>query len=108
MIFYFRYSYNVLLVIIIILYYCSLILPFTRLLIDDPEDVSIESSLEEQIEEDEPEFWQQPPSTESHTLMSSICKGMKKIFRGQIRLRRQVEKQNARLERIKESLWLSR
>ena len=53
------------------------------------EDVPIESTSEEQMdEENEPEFWCKPPPTESHALMSSIQKGMKTIFRGQIILRK--------------------
>jgi len=51
------------------------------------EDIPAESSSEEQLEEeDEPEFWRQPPPTDSRAFMSSIWKGMKKIFKGQTRL----------------------
>ena len=53
------------------------------------EDVPTESSSEEQMEEeDDPEFWQQSPPSNSTAFMSSIWKGMKKIFKGQIKLRR--------------------
>jgi len=53
------------------------------------EDVPAESSSEEQMDaEDEPQFWREPPPTETNAFMSSIWKGIKKIFRGQIRLRR--------------------
>jgi len=64
-----------------------------------PENVTIESSSEEQMEkEDEPDFWRQPPPTETHAFMSSIWKDMKKILRGHIRLRKQMKEQTARLE----------
>ena len=36
--------------------------------------------------------------------MSTIWRGMKKIFRGQIKLRKQVEEQTSRLDRIEEGL----
>ena len=73
------------------------------------EDVPTESSLEEQIDtEDEPQFWWQPPPTEINAFMSSIWKGMKKIFRGQIRMRRQLEDQNSRLECIEDTFRCSR
>jgi len=53
------------------------------------EDVLAESSSEEQRdEEDDPEFLQQPPPSNSTAFMSFIWKGMKKIFKGQIKLRR--------------------
>jgi len=39
-------------------------------------------------EEDELHFWQQSSPIDSTVFISSIWKGMKKIFRGQIRLRR--------------------
>ena len=55
-------------------------------------------------EEDDPHFWQQPPPTETHVFMSSIWKGIKKIFKGQIRLRRQLDAQDSRLERIEDTL----
>ena len=56
------------------------------------EDVPAESSSEEHMdEEDDPHFWHQPPLIETHAFMSSIWTGMKKIFRGQIRLRRRLE-----------------
>ena len=59
------------------------------------EDVPVESSLEELLEEeDEPAFWQHDPPADSRAFMSTICRGMKKIFRGQIRLRKQVAEQN--------------
>ena len=46
-----------------------------------PEDVPIESSSEEQIEEeDESEFLRQPPPTDSNAFMSTIWKDIKKIF----------------------------
>ena len=49
-----------------------------------PEDVPADSSSEEQLEEveDKTEFWRQPPPTYTHSFMSTIWKGMKKIFRG--------------------------
>jgi len=54
------------------------------------EDVPVESSSEELLEEeeDEPAFWRQDPPADSRAFMSTIWRGMKKIFRGQIRLRR--------------------
>jgi len=56
------------------------------------EDVPADSSSEEQLEEeDEPDFWCQPPPTYTHSFMFIIWKGMRKIFRGQTRLRRQME-----------------
>ena len=55
-------------------------------------------------EEDEPAFWQQDPPTDSRAFMSIIWRGMKKIFRGQVRLRKQVEEQTSRLDRIEEGL----
>jgi len=73
------------------------------------EDVPAESSSEEHMdEEDDQHFWQQPPPTETHAFMSSIWTGMKKIFRGQIRLRRQLDAQDSRLERIEDTLRRSR
>jgi len=58
------------------------------------EDVPAESSLKEQSEEeDESAFWQQPPPSDTKTFMSSIWKGMKKIFKGQAKLRKKVEEQ---------------
>ena len=61
------------------------------------EDVPAESSSEKHMdEEDDPQFWQQPPPTEPTAFMSSIEKGMKKIFRGQIRLQR-FEEESVRL-----------
>jgi len=72
-------------------------------------DVPAMSSSEEQMNvEDEPQFWRQPPPTKTNAFMSSIWKGMKKIFRGQIRLRRQLEDQSTRLERIEDTLRRSR
>ena len=69
------------------------------------EDVPAQSSSEEQMEEEnDPEFWQQPPLSNSTAFMPSIWKGMKKIFKGQIKLRRQLDEQNTRLERIEETL----
>ena len=70
-----------------------------------PEDAQAESSSEELLEEDdEPAFWQQPLPTDSRAFMSSIWKGMKKIFKGQIRLRRQIEEYTTRLDHIEEGL----
>ena len=55
----------------------------------EPEDAQAESSSEELLEEDdEPIFCQQPPPTDSRAFMSSIWKCMKKIFKGQIRLKK--------------------
>ena len=74
-----------------------------------PEDVSAESSSEELLEEDdEPAFWQQPPPTDSRAFMSFIWKGMKKNFKGQISLRKQMEEHTTCLDRIEESLRRSR
>ena len=68
-------------------------------------DAQAESSFEELLEEDyEPAFWQQPPLTNSRAFMSSLRKGMKKTFKGQIRLRKQMEEQTTRLEYIEEGL----
>jgi len=73
-----------------------------------PEDIPADSSSEEQLaEEDEPEFWRQPPPIDSRAFMSSIWKGMKKIFKVQTRLRRQIERQSTHLERIEEGLRCS-
>ena len=69
------------------------------------EDDPVESSSEELLEEeDEPAFWQQDPPADSRAFMSTIWRGMKKIFQGQIRLRKQVAEQTSRLDRIEESL----
>ena len=69
------------------------------------EDAQAESSSEELLEEDnEPAFWQQPLPTDFRALMSSIWKGMKKNFKGQIRLRKQMEEQTTRLDCIEEGL----
>jgi len=58
----------------------------------------VESSSEESLDdEDEPEFWRQEPPVESRTFMSTIWKGMKKIFRGQVRLRKKMEEESSRL-----------
>ena len=68
----------------------------------------MESSSEESLEEeDEPAFWHQDPPTDSRAFMSTILRGMKKIFRGQVRLRKQVEEQSSRLDRIKAGLQRS-
>jgi len=73
-----------------------------------PEDILAESSSEELLEEDdEPAFWQQPPPTDSRAFMSSIWKDMKKIFKDQIRLRKQLE-HTTRLDCIEEGLRRSR
>jgi len=57
------------------------------------EDVPAETFLEEQSEEeDESAFRQQPPS-DTKAFMSSIWKGMKKIFKGQDKLRKRMEEQ---------------
>ena len=70
-----------------------------------PEDVPVESSSEESLEEeDEPAFWHQDPPADSHAFMSTIWRGMKKILRGQVRLRNQVEEQMSRLDRIEDGL----
>jgi len=56
------------------------------------EDVPAKSSSEEQSEEeDEGAFWHQPPLSDTKTFMSSIWKGMKKIFKGRAKLREKVE-----------------
>jgi len=55
-------------------------------------------------EEDDPEFWQQSPPSNSTAFMSSIWKDMKKIFKRQIKLRRQLDEQNTRQKHIEESL----
>ena len=60
------------------------------------------------VDEDELIFWQQPPPTDSTAFMSSIGKDMKKIFRGQSRLRRQLDDQSTRLEHIEKTLRRSR
>ena len=62
-------------------------------------------TLEELLEEeDEPTFWQQDPPADSRAFMSTIWRGMKKIFREQIRLRKQVAEQTSHLDRIEEGL----
>ena len=74
-----------------------------------PEDAQAEFSSEKLLEEDdEHAFWHQPPSTDSRAFMSSIWKGMKKIFKGQIRLRKQIEENTTRLNCIEEGLRPSR
>ena len=74
-----------------------------------PEDIPAESSFRELLEEEnEHDFWRQPPPTESRAFMSSIWKGMKKIWKGQIQLEKQMEEQSARLERIEQGLRRSR
>ena len=56
------------------------------------KDAPVESSSEKPLEdEDDPAFWQQDPLADSRAFMSTIWRGMKKIFRGQVRLRKQVE-----------------
>ena len=53
------------------------------------EDIPAKCSSEELLEEeDKPDFWCQTPPTESHAFMPSIWKGMKKIFKEQIRLKK--------------------
>ena len=65
------------------------------------EDVPVETSSEERSEEeDESAFWQQPPPSDTKTFMSFIWKGIKKIFKGQAKLRKRVKEQNERLEQI--------
>ena len=74
-----------------------------------PEDILAECYSEELLEEeDEHDFWRQPPPTESRAFMSSIWKGMKKIFKRQIRLKKQIEMQSAWLEHVEEGLRRSR
>jgi len=58
-------------------------------------------------EEDDPELWRQPTPSNSTAFMSFIWKGMKNIFKGQIKLRRQFDEQNTRLEHIEETLRCS-
>ena len=55
-----------------------------------PEDVLADSFSKERLEEeeDEPEFWRQPSPTDTHSFMSTIWKGIRKISRDQTRLRR--------------------
>ena len=73
-----------------------------------PKDAQAESSSEELLdEEDDPAFWQQTPPTDSRAFMSATWKGMKKNFKGQVRLRKQVEEQTTRLDRIEEGLRCS-
>ena len=55
-------------------------------------------------DDDDPAFWQQDPPTDSRAFMSTIWRGMKKIFKGQVRLRKKVEEQATRLDRIEEGL----
>ena len=63
-----------------------------------PEDIPAESSSEKLLEEeDEPDFWRHPPPAESCAFMSSIWKDMKKIFKGQIQLKKQMEEQSERI-----------
>ena len=50
-----------------------------------------------------PSFGSRTP-TDSPAFMSTIWRGMKKIFKGQVRLRKQVEEQTTRLDRIEECL----
>ena len=70
-----------------------------------PKDTSTESSSEELLEDDDnPTFWQQDPPTDSRAFMSTIWRGMKKIFKGQVRLQKKVEEQATRLDRIEEGL----
>ena len=70
-----------------------------------PETVPVESSSEESLERiDEPHFWRQDPPTEPRAFMSTIWKGMKKIFRGQVRLRKKVEEQSSRLDGMEAAL----
>ena len=70
-----------------------------------PENVLVESSSEESLEvEDEPQFWRQEPPTEPKAFMSTLWKGMKKIFRGQVRLRKKVEEQSSRLDGMEATL----
>jgi len=62
------------------------------------ENVPVESSSEESLAEiDEPQFWRQEPPTDTRSFMSSIWKGMKKIFKGQVRLKKKVEEESSRL-----------
>ena len=63
-----------------------------------PKDIPVASSEESFEEEDEPEFWRQDPPADSRAFMSTIWKGMKKIFRGHVRLRKKVEEQSSRLD----------
>ena len=50
------------------------------------EDVPAEtSSVEQSEEEGESAFWQQLPPSDTKAFMSSIWKGMKKIFKRQIK-----------------------
>ena len=70
-----------------------------------PEDIPVESSSAESLEAiDEPQFWRQDPPSESRAFMSTIWKGMKKIFRGQVRLRKKVEEQSSRLDSMEAAL----
>ena len=70
-----------------------------------PENVHVDSSSEESLEEvDEPQFWRQDPPAEPRAFMSTIWKGMKKIFRGQVRLRKKVEEQSSRLAEMEATL----
>ena len=55
-------------------------------------------------EKDEHDFWHQPPPTESRAFMSSVWKGMKKIFKGQVWLKKQMVEQSAWLDHIEEGL----
>ena len=55
-------------------------------------------------EEDEPEFWRQLPPTHSHAFISTIWKSMKIFFKGQVELRKKVDEQISRLDRIDEGL----
>ena len=63
------------------------------------EGVPTETSSEAQSEEeDERAFQQQPPTSDTKAFMSSIWKGMKIFFKGQVRLKKKVKEQNERLQ----------
>jgi len=73
--------------------------------IAQPENEPVELDSEESLEEiDEPQFWRQEPPTDTRAFMSTIWKGMKKIFKGQVRLRKKVEEQSSRLSSMEAAL----
>jgi len=73
--------------------------------IAQPENEPVEVDSEESLEEiDEPEFWRQEPPTDLRAFMCTIWKGMKKIFKGQVRLRKRVEEQSSRLSSMEAAL----
>ena len=69
-----------------------------------PEDAQAVSSSDKLLEEMMTRLFGSRPYPRFRAFMSTIWKGMKKIFKGQVRLKKQMEEQTTHLDHIEEGL----